>query len=104
MQKLMSGLSFAAVLLFTAMGAEAASEASKAPTQVEGATLVSPAEAKTLWDREVKFIDVRALAGFEQGRIAGAIHLDYIADFNQEGLRKVAKISDEIVIYCSGPT
>jgi rhodanese-related sulfurtransferase len=85
------------------VGAEAAAGKGEAPTQVEGATLVSPAEAKALWDRDVRFIDVRTGPLFEKGRIPGATFIDCIADSGQKNLQKVASPSEEIVIYCMGP-
>ena len=103
MFRLFKALSLGAALVFAATNVQAAAEKSEAPTQVVGATLITPAEAKALWDRDVKFIDVRDAPTFELGRIPGAKLLDYIADFSQENLIKVAKINEEIAIYCSGP-
>ena len=94
MRRLLAGITFVAALVFVA---------GETPTHVEGATLVSPAEAKVLWDKGIKFIDVRGNNVFSEGHIPGAVALDYIGAFTQDSLKKVAKLSDPIVIHCSGP-
>ena len=77
--------------------------AQQAPESVEGVTTVDPAAAKALWDQGVRFIDVRGIAFWEAGRIPGATFLDFITDYTEENLLKVAGKNDEIVVYCAGP-
>ena len=77
--------------------------AQQAPASVEGVTTVDPAAAKALWDKGVKFVDVRGIAFWEAGRIPGATLLDFKTDYTEENLLKVATKNDEIVVYCSGP-
>ena len=105
MRGLLLGISLAAVVMFAAVGADAQSESGKgeAPAMVEGATLVTPAEAKVLWDKGVAFVDVRGPSLWADGRIPGANFLEYVTDYNEATLKKVAKLNDEVVIYCGGP-
>ncbi len=77
--------------------------AQQAPVSVEGVTTVDPAAAKALWDQGVRFVDVRGIAFWEAGRIPGAALLDFVTDYTEDNLLKVAGKNDEIVVYCSGP-
>ncbi len=77
--------------------------AQQAPASVEGVTTVDPAAAKALWDKGVRFIDVRTPTLWEAGRIPGATFLEFFTDYTEENLLKVAATSDEIVVYCMGP-
>ncbi len=73
------------------------------PMTVDGATTVSTAEAKALFDDEVLFVDVRKDSDWDAGRVPGAVHLD-----NKKGVFTEAALSAEIgkdekvVIYCNG--
>ncbi len=77
--------------------------AQQAPESVEGVTLVDPAAAKALWDKGVRFVDVRTPNLWEAGRIPGATFLEFFTDYTEENLLKVAAKTDEIVVYCMGP-
>lgn len=74
----------------------------RSPSTVEGTTTVSLAEARALYDKGVKFIDVRNSRFFASAHIPGAIHLDLKYNFDEEKLKRVARSDEPIVIYCSG--
>ncbi len=93
-------LSIALLAIFVVGGPAMAQQA---PASVAGVTTVDPAAAKVLWDKGVRFIDVRTPNLWEAGRIPGATFLEFFTDYNEENLLKVAATSDEIVVYCMGP-
>lgn len=101
MRAYIAGITVALTLAFTPVAAEAQGNKGTVPDRVEGVTTVSPAEAKALWDRDVKFVDVRGPL-YDEGHVPGAVQLNYIVGFNEENLKKIAKLGDEIVIYCGG--
>ncbi len=72
------------------------------PTSVDGATTVSSAEAKGLFDSGVLFVDVRSDKDWNAGRIPGAVHLELNDVYNEKSLTAEAKQDDKIVIYCNG--
>ncbi len=102
MFRVLSSLAVAALFLLAIPGAWAKTHG-ETPTEVKGATIVDAAMAKTLWDEDVSFVDVRSLIEWENGRIPGATLLDVLTDYNETNLAKVAKTSDKVVIYCMGP-
>ena len=73
------------------------------PEKINGATTVSTAEAKALFEKGVTFIDVRKNSDWEAGRIPGAKHLELKKVLSEESLAKVAGKDKQIVIYCNGP-
>ena len=73
------------------------------PTEVEGATTVDVAAAKTLFDRGVPFVDVRNDRMYGAGHISGAAHLRVSTAFSESALADVASKNQEVVIYCDGP-
>lgn len=77
--------------------------AAETPTTIEGATIVTPAEAKTLLEDGAKFVDVRGPKYFNVGRIPGAVMLDLFNGFDEGNLEKVVKKNEKVVIYCGGP-
>ena len=70
-------------------------------TQVEGATTVDGATAKSLFDRGVPFVDVRSEKSFNAGHVSSAVHLGMA--FTKSDLAEVASKDQEVVIYCDGP-
>ena len=72
-----------------------------APMSVAGSTYVDSEKAYMLYNKGVKFIDVRPARFLSQGKIKNAIHL-YVGDFTKAKLLSLAKKSEEIVIYCNG--
>jgi rhodanese-related sulfurtransferase len=71
------------------------------PESVEGASTVSTAEAKQLFDQGAVFLDVRSEQDWEAGRIPGSKHLELKKVFNQESLGSVAQADQKLVIYCN---
>ncbi len=68
--------------------------------EVIGATELGALPAGSLFDRSVRFIDVRSHAAYVRGHVPGAINLSLVSNLSKEELRKVAKSDDEIVFYC----
>lgn len=86
----------------TGQSGYAAKEGYIAPEQVPGATLVTAAEAKALYDSGVVFIDVRSPRLYNRRHIPGVVHLDLKDTYDEESLSRVAKKDQPLVIYCSG--
>lgn len=98
--KMMSSLITAAVFAF---GLSTGVHAGKvSPMQVDGATTVDTAMARSLFDNEVAFVDVRKNSDWDAGRIPGAIHLDIKSVFNDANLSKEVAKNDAVVFYCNG--
>ena len=89
-ERLREGLRLAGV-------AEAGQEAEVSPTEIPGATTVDAAGAKTMFNRGVPFVDVRADSDRSLGHIPGDIHLNLDDAFGDVGK------DQEVVIYCMGP-
>lgn len=68
--------------------------------EVIGATELGALPAGALYDRSVRFIDVRSRAAYAQGHVPGAVNLSLVSSLSREELSKVAKTGDEIVFYC----
>ncbi|MGH6920995.1 MAG: rhodanese-like domain-containing protein, partial [Geminicoccaceae bacterium] len=95
-ERLRQGLRLAGV-------AEAGQEGEVSPTETPGATTVDAAAAKTMFDRGVRFVDVRADGDRSLGYIPGDIHLNLDGAFGRESLSAVVGKDQEVVIYCMGP-
>lgn len=87
----------AAILAWTPVQAKEA-----APQSVPGATTISVAEAKKMFDAGVVFVDVRGDADFEAGRIPGAKHIAVKDKLTEATLAAVAKKDQPVVMYCNG--
>lgn len=74
----------------------------RSPESVEGATTTSVDQAKSLFDKGVKFIDVRNPRLYAKKHIPGAHHLDFKNVFTEQTLASVAERDEPVVIYCSG--
>jgi rhodanese-related sulfurtransferase len=72
------------------------------PETVPGATTIDTAQAKSLFDRGAIFIDVRSDADWEAGRIPGAVHLELDKGYTEASLGAVARLDQEVVMYCNG--
>jgi rhodanese-related sulfurtransferase len=70
---------------------------------VPGATTISTAEAKKLFDEGTAFVDVRKNSDWEAGRIPEAYHIELKKVFNESELAKVVSTDEPFVIYCNGP-
>jgi adenylate cyclase len=95
-ERLREGLRLAGV-------AQAGQEGEVSPTEIPGATTVDAATAKTMFDRGVPFVDVRADSDRSLGHIPGDIHLNLDDAFGKESLGAVVGKDQEVVIYCMGP-
>jgi rhodanese-related sulfurtransferase len=74
------------------------------PTSIDGATTVSAAEAKALFDKGVLFLDVRSDKDWNAGRIPDAIHIELKKKLNEDSMAGAVKSKDQdVVIYCNGP-
>ena len=71
---------------------------------VTGATTIDHRQAKTLHDRRVKFVDVRAAKGFASGHVPGAFNLDVATELSRDTLARIVGKDDEFVLSCHGKT
>lgn len=71
------------------------------PETVDGATTISTAEAKRLFDQGVAFLDVRSNRDWEAGRIPGALHIELKKKLNEESMAELFARDQPIVIYCN---
>ena len=72
------------------------------PESVPGCTTVDAAAAKALFDNEAAFVDLRKENMWNNGRVPGAIWLDFKQAFNQEALQSEVDKDEALVFYCSG--
>ncbi len=74
------------------------------PTEVAGATTVDPVAAKQLFDRGVRFVDVRPESIWKNGHVPGAVDLPLKTKaFNEAALSRLVAKDQEVAIYCMGP-
>ena len=73
------------------------------PMTVDGAKTVSAAEAKTLFDKGVLFLDIRKDKDWAAGRVPDAIHIELKKKLNEDSMSAEVKKDQEVVIYCNGP-
>jgi TolB-like protein/rhodanese-related sulfurtransferase len=71
---------------------------------VTGATTIDHQQAKTLHDRRVKFVDVRAAKGFASGHVPGAFNLDVATELSRDSLSRIVGKDEEFVLSCHGRT
>ena len=67
---------------------------------VEGVRDLDALSAGALFDRGVRFVDVRAHGGYADGHIPGAVNLSLVFDLSKDALMRVARPQDQIVFYC----
>ena len=72
--------------------------------EVTGATTIDHKQAKTLHDRGVKFVDVRAARDFARGHIPGAFNLDVATELSRDSLSRIVSKDEELVLSCHGKT
>ncbi len=99
----MKKLSLVLVLLCAGLVSGPAARAQESAVQVAGATTVDAAAAKALFDKGVRFVDVRTNELWKVGHIPGATHLELFTAFKKDKLAKVASRDQPVVIYCAGP-
>ena len=71
---------------------------------VTGATTIDHKQARTLHDRRVKFVDVRAAKDFAKGHVPGAFNLDVATELSRESLSRIVSKDEEFVLSCHGKT
>ena len=71
------------------------------PEVVAGATTVSTAEAKKLFDKGVAFVDVRSSRDWEAGRIPGAVHIELKKELTEAAMAERFTKDQPLVIYCN---
>ncbi len=81
---------------------EIGSTEKESPILIPGAKTIDVAMAKMLYDRGIKFVDVRG-PSWDLGHIPGATHLFLREQFSEASLASVASKNEELVIYCMGP-
>ena len=72
--------------------------------EVTGATTIDLQQAKTLHDRRVKFVDVRAAPDFARGHVPGAFNLDVATELSRESLSRIVGNNEEFALSCHGKT
>lgn len=77
--------------------------AANSPLTIPGATKISTAKAKKLFDKGILFLDVRRNSDWDAGRIPGAKHLELYKVYTAKTLGSLIKKNEPIVIYCNGP-
>jgi DNA-binding winged helix-turn-helix (wHTH) protein/rhodanese-related sulfurtransferase/tetratricopeptide (TPR) repeat protein len=68
---------------------------------VRGAVGLHALAAGALFDRGVRFIDVRPHAGYAGGHVPRAVNLSLVTELSREELLKVTRPDDEVVFYCN---
>lgn len=91
------------VLFFVAFAPISQAGDKVSPTTITGATTVTAAEAKKLFDKGVAFVDIRKDKDWAAGRIPDAIHIELKKIYNEASLSKAIKKDQEVVMYCNGP-
>ena len=71
---------------------------------VTGATKIDLQQAKTLHDRGVKFVDVRAALDFARGHVPRAFNLDVATELSRDSLSRIVGKDEEFVLSCHGKT
>lgn len=74
----------------------------ESPLTVAGATTVSVEEAKSLFDRGVAIVDVRAVADHSIGHISGSYFLELQNVFSEQTLLAVVSRDGPVLMHCEG--
>ena len=69
---------------------------------VTGATTIDHKQAKTLHERGVKFVDVRAAKDFATGYVPRAFNLDVATELSRDTLSRIVGKEEEFVLSCHG--
>jgi rhodanese-related sulfurtransferase len=72
-----------------------------APERVPGAQTIDSETAYAMFQKNVKFIDVRPERFVLEGKVKNAYHL-YVDEFSKQKLNAIAATKEEIVVYCNG--
>jgi TolB-like protein/DNA-binding winged helix-turn-helix (wHTH) protein/rhodanese-related sulfurtransferase len=69
---------------------------------VTGATTIDHKRARTLYDRGVKFVDVRTAKEFASSHVPGAFNLDVATELSRDTLSRIVGKDEEFVLSCHG--
>jgi TolB-like protein/DNA-binding winged helix-turn-helix (wHTH) protein/rhodanese-related sulfurtransferase len=69
---------------------------------VTGATTIDHKQAKTMHDRGVKFVDVRAAKDFASGHVPRAFNLDVGTELSRDSLARIVGKNEEFALSCHG--
>ena len=69
---------------------------------VTGATTIDHKQAKTLHERGVKFVDVRAAKDFATGFVPRAFNLDVATELSRDTLSRIVGKEEELILSCHG--
>ena len=69
---------------------------------VSGATTIDHKLAKTLHERGVKFVDVRAAKDFASGHVPRSFNLDVATELSRDTLSRIVGKDEELVLSCHG--
>jgi len=73
----------------------------QAPLTVKGATTIDSKKAFELYNKGVKFLDVRPLRFLKNGKIKNTLHL-YVDEMTKYKLEKLVKPDEAVIFYCNG--
>jgi len=102
MKRFITTLSVSALLAFASTSFGTSELIDATPESVAGSTTVDAAQAKSLFDNEAAFVDLRKENMWNSGRIPGAIWLDFKMAFSAEALAAEVGKEEKVVFYCSG--
>lgn len=89
------------ILFFSLIISNVSAKSKVSPESVAGATTIDTQQAKVLFDKGVKFLDVRSGRDWAAGRIPASMHLELKKIFNQESLTEMVSQDEPLVIYCN---
>jgi rhodanese-related sulfurtransferase len=95
-------IQLAGAALFAATIGSGAFAGAESPLAIEGAETIDTDTARSLFDQEVAFVDVRKDSDWDAGRVPGAIHLDIKSAYSEDSLVSEVKKDETVVIYCNG--
>lgn len=73
-------------------------------SNVPAGSIISRAELRErLADRALAIVDVMPAASFRSGHIAGSVNLP-LAEIQTKARRLLSDLTQEIAVYCGGPT
>ena len=73
----------------------------EAPMSILGSTYVDSKAAFELFNKGVKFLDVRPHSSIVRGKIKSAFEM-YVGNMNPQMLAMIIKKNEPVVVYCNG--
>jgi rhodanese-related sulfurtransferase len=95
-------IQLAGVALFAVTIGNSVLAGAESPLTIDGAETIDTDTARSLFDQEVAFVDVRKGSDWDAGRVPGAIHLDIKSAYSEDSLVSEVKKDEMVVIYCNG--